>query len=464
MLTRVASNLTLSRFDEPWGETLKSSLLLRPASLIARAVPSFAPAGTLLQAIGYAISIVLFAALPMKQFANDKNGLAVIALAGFISWLLGYLLGGKEKRKPSAMDALVLLYLGANIISTCASHYLAASIHGLAKVLVYVVTYFYLTSVLNTPRRKGLLILVLVGCALFESLYGLYQYKIGVQPLATWEDPTVETKGTRIFGHVGNPNLFAGYLLPIVPLAAAMAAAGLAARKWIFGVPLLGATGIIALATVLTGSRGGYLALFAIIATVAYLIIAGVWTKPKWRIPVIVSLIGCLAVAAFALHYIPAFEQRITSIFAGREHSSNSFRLNVWHSSLKMFKDNWWFGIGPGNQTFVLAYGLYMTSGFDALGTYCVPLEVGVELGLLGMFSVGLLWLSLMARGHMAFWTRSGLSRWVAVGAATALFGMTVHGLVDTVFYRPQVQFIFWLVVALLTTALDDSKPEPTRA
>ncbi len=27
---------------------------------------------------------------------------------------------------------------------------------------------------------------------------------------------------------------------------------------------------------------------------------------------------------------------------------------------------------------------------------------------------------------------------------------MTIHGLVDTVFYRPQVHFIFWLIVSIL--------------
>ncbi len=35
---------------------------------------------------------------------------------------------------------------------------------------------------------------------------------------------------------------------------------------------------------------------------------------------------------------------------------------------------------------------------------------------------------------------------------------MMIHGVVDTVFYRPQVQFIFWLVIAMLTTARDEHK------
>jgi putative inorganic carbon (HCO3(-)) transporter len=150
---------------------------------------------------------------------------------------------------------------------------------------------------------------------------------------------------------------------------------------------------------------------------------------------------------------VPTFEQRVTSIFAGREHSSNSYRMNVYHASLLMFKDNWWFGVGPGNQAFRLAYGLYMRSGFDALGTYCVPLEVAVESGIFGLVIFGLMILSLLARGHLAFWSQStSYEKWLTALAVASLVGMMAQGMVDTVFYRPQVQFIFWLLVALIVT------------
>ena len=124
-----------------------------------------------------------------------------------------------------------------------------------------------------------------------------------------------------------------------------------------------------------------------------------------------------------------------------------------------MFMDNWWFGVGPGNSTFPLAYGLYMKSGFDALGTYCVPLEIGVECGLLGLVSAGILTVALYARAHLAFWQNPG-ARWMALGLTAALSGLIVQGLVDTVFYRPQVQFLFWLVVSGLTTLALNKEPQ----
>ncbi len=190
---------------------------------------------------------------------------------------------------------------------------------------------------------------------------------------------------------LGNPNLLAGYLLPLIALCASLGAAAIAAKRWLIGVPVLG------IAVFTCGGHRSYRQprclywLFALPVMIVILAVSVVWRDtPKLRIPMIGAVvIGAIGLVA-ALHFVPGFDQRITSIFAGREHSSNAFRMNVWHSSWEMFKDNWWFGIGPGNQTFRLAYGLYMTSGFDALGTYCVPLEVGVETGLLGMFAFSL--------------------------------------------------------------------------
>jgi putative inorganic carbon (HCO3(-)) transporter len=454
LLSRLESTLTLKALDQYWKETLDQSLLLRPFPAIKRLVPSRSQIGNALQSASFVIAACLFAALALPQFANDKEGLAFVAASGFGLWLLGYLLGGKETHKPGAIDALVLLYLAANIVSTGASHYFAASARGLAKVIVYILSYFYLTSILaGKPKRRVALMAVLGATALAVSLYGFYQYHIHVEPLATWEDPTVESKGTRIFSTLGNPNLLAGYLLPTTALIASLGMAALSVKRWLVGVPIICISVAVALATVLTGSRGGYLGLFALGGMLLFTLVASVWRdNPKLRLPMIGALLVTCVGGLLALHFVPGFEQRITSIFAGREHSSNAFRMNVWHSSLKMFKDNWWFGIGPGNQAFRLAYGLYMVSGFDALGTYSVPLEVGVETGVLGLASFSILIIALLARGHVSFWSDRSWERWIAAGAAAALVGMMVHGLVDTVFYRPQVQFIFWLIVSLLVT------------
>ncbi|MBU6453838.1 MAG: O-antigen ligase family protein [Cyanobacteria bacterium REEB67] len=413
--------------------------------------------GSIIQNASYLLLLLLFACLGLPQFASDKEGLAFISLTALIVFSAGRLLGGRSGRDWLASDGLVLGYFGANVIAAFASHYLPESFKGLSKVAVYILTYFFLTASLQGSRRKlggAWVVTLLTGFAV--SLYGLYQYKIGVAPLATWEDPTVDSKETRVFSTLGNPNLLAGYLIPMVPVAFSLSLCAFFIKskmKWpaaFFGFAL---TAVIAAATWLTGSRGGYLSLAAMagafaLAALAYLL----RHKPKLVLPSLLGILLLLVAGVAAVHFLaPSYEQRITSIFAGSAHSSNAYRQYVWRASLRMFEDNWWFGVGPGNTAFRLAYGLYMESGFDALGTYCVPLEVGVECGIIGLFFFAALIVNAFACAHIAFWRADDkVGTLLAIGLAAALVGLMTQGMVDTVFYRPQVHFIFWLVIASL--------------
>lgn len=485
LINKAARKVSLLDLDQSWSTAVQQSAFaswfFSIFTAIADKTRALAGQGELLQQIAFIIVCVLFMLLGLPQFASDKEGLALVSTAGLVVWVLGRLLSGAESRRLNAIDALVLVYLAANIVATFSSHYVAQSLKGLSKVIVYILNYFLLTAVLGkNPSRLTRIIAAALFTGLLVSLYGLYQYKIGVAPLATWEDPTVESKGTRIYSTLGNPNLLAGYLIPLFPLAAALGLASLGGaingvkqglQKWILAPLCLSSAAILAVATILTGSRGGYLAVGAMVAAMVMALLGFVLAaNRKFILPTLASTLVLLVLSALAVHFLlPSFEQRLASIFAGSEHSSNAYRLYVWRASLQMFQDNWWFGVGPGNSTFRLAYGLYMKSGFDALGTYCVPLEVGVECGVIGLGAFAMMVLSLFARGHLMFWQASqSIYRWLALGLSVALLGLSIQGLVDTVFYRPQVHFIFWLVVAGLAAlpAMNEEckKPESLNA
>ncbi|HEY9730742.1 MAG TPA: O-antigen ligase family protein, partial [Drouetiella sp.] len=379
LLSQIASVASLDGLDSSWQRALQTSKIVGIGSSLRSALSKAGSdavnqAGSFFQLLGFGVALVLFAALGLHQFVNDKIVLGVIAMSGFALWIFGYLLGGKEHRQANAVDITVLVFFATNVIAACASHYLMPSIDGLAKLVIYVCSYFYFTAVLrSSPRRKLILVSLLVLMGVVQSFYGFHQFINHVQPLATWEDPTVESQGTRIFGWLDNPNLLAGYLIPISPLALALGFSALSSRKFLLAIPPLAAAAIICVAIVLTGSRGGYLAIAGAAVSISFMAVARFWiAKPKARIFIVILCIAIPVLLLLGLHFVPSFEQRLTSIFAGREHSSNSYRINVWIASWRMFLDNWWIGIGPGNKTFRLAYGLYMVSGFDALGTYCV--------------------------------------------------------------------------------------------
>ncbi len=470
-ISQITSSLALRKLDDAWRNTVEHSLALAPLKLLC--APKFLQGkteklGNILQTLSFAVCLMLLVCLGLKYFANDKDGLAIIAGGGFALWILGRLLGGKDSRQGKATDVLVLLYFATNIVAACASHYFLPSLRGLAKAFIYISSYFWFTALLaKSEKRKEMVFVVLAMTGMAVSAYGLYQYKIGVAPLATWEDPTVDTKTVRIYSTLLNPNLLAGYLIPLLPISLSLTLMWLSRGKlWILaGLSALGIFAATLAATFLTGSRGGYMGVFAVVGTYLFIALCFFWKKnPKLRVPLV---LGCLLLGVamlVSLHFLPGFEQRVTSMFAGREHSSNSFRMNVYIASWKMFLDNWWFGVGPGNQAFRLSYGLYMRSGFDALGTYCVPLEIAVELGVFGLAVFGLLVANVLAKGHETFWSKGTDStrRWIYAGCGASIIGLMVHGFVDTVFYRPQVHFLFWILVAMLTTTPEPDTPDET--
>ena len=140
------------------------------------------------------------------------------------------------------------------------------------------------------------------------------------------------------------------------------------------------------------------------------------------------------------------------SIFILRGDSSTSFRMNVYNSAIQMFHDNPICGIGVGNKVFREIYGLYMLSGFDALSCYCVFLEIAVESGIFALITYLLSLGTLLINGIKKFVISKDLNRKIIVAACViAILAVMVHGLFDTVYFRPQIQYIFWTITAILT-------------
>lgn len=464
LLDSISAFLSLERLDakfrNAYHESFLGTLVGLPYRLLSSLIAKFgngnlASFGTLLQKLAFIVVAAMIFSLWLPVFASDKEILAVVSLAALVLYTGGSAMGGTEKRAGSTVDFLVILFLSINVVAACASHYFMPSLKGLAKLVIYVSSYFLFSAVANTPRRRLSLMIAAVGGGFIAAVYGLYQYKIGVAPLATWEDPSIESQATRIYSTLGNPNLLAGYLIPLVAISCSMFLASLDARKWLFAVITAPVSLVLIAATVLTGSRGGFMGIGVALAALFAISSGWCWSKyPKSR-PAIIGLAVVLPLlAAVCIFVVPSMQQRVTSIFAGWQHSSNAFRLHVYQSSLQMFKDSWWIGVGTGNQAFRLAYGLYMNSRFDALGTYCVPLEIAVEAGIFALIVFGAFFVSLLGRAHLAFYSRSaGWERWLCAGMAAALFGIAAMGFVDTVFYRPQIHFIFWLIAGTLVSA-----------
>lgn len=173
----------------------------------------------------------------------------------------------------------------------------------------------------------------------------------------------------------------------------------------------------------------------------------------KWLLPLVLGTLAAFVILAMIM--VEPLRIRVMSIFAGREDSSNNFRMNVWASVIKMIKAYPIIGIGPGNEAFNKVYPLFMHPKYSALSAYSVLLEIMVETGVIGLscfvwllvvtFNQGVRQIGLLRqqRNLQGFWL---------IAAIATMAGMLAHGFVDTVWYRPQIASLWWLMVALIAS------------
>ena len=157
-----------------------------------------------------------------------------------------------------------------------------------------------------------------------------------------------------------------------------------------------------------------------------------------------------------AITFVSALRHRFLSIFAMRNDSSNSFRFNVYHSAIQMFQDNWLLGIGVGNKNFREIYGLYMRTGFDALSAYNIYLEIAVESGIFALIAF-LGFLFLLVKKAVSYIVNSSnfeVVLFISVSLVSIL-AICFHGFVDTIFFRPQLQFVFWTFAAVISANIE---------
>ena len=327
---------------------------------------------------------------------GSTNMIGAVSIFVPILVVLKVLITKDEKIELEYCNFYLLLYLFICFISNITSTLIFKSFYGFSKTFVYIMFYFALCQFFKTNKKYFNIILVVISALIcIESLLGIFQNAIGLENISTWQDTSYVNQEdilTRVYGTLKpyNPNLFAGFLIGGFPSLLAILALNLKNKKHIKSIISFAFILIGMLTIFLTGCRGAYVALLSIIIGVIIasynIIFSDIKTdkmKKIWLALFILFFIGGILFLAFNHGIL----QRILSIFIMRGDSSTSFRMNVYNSSLEMFKDNWLFGIGVGNKVFREIYGLYMLSGFDALSSYCIYLEMAVESGIFSLLA-----------------------------------------------------------------------------
>ena len=422
----------------PWLLRWQGALAGLPSGPLTRRLPLLA--GVVLCA--------LMAGLPLVT----RGGLSLLILAAGLLWLTWAL------RTPAgplgAINSWLLLLLGIAVVATGCSPVPLAAFKGLLKLLSYLGVYALMRQLLaEAPQWWNRIVGALLAGQLVSAVLAIRQLYGDTAELARWADPNSVADGTiRVYGPLENPNLLAGYLIPILPIALV---ALLRWRSWPQRLFAATALALGAIALFLSYSRGGWLGMLAALGALVLLLVLRQTRQwpPLWRrlFPLLL-LLGAVAVLVVAVTQVEPLRIRVLSLVAGREDSSNNFRINVWLAAIDMIQARPWLGIGPGNTAFNLIYPLYQQPKFNALSAYSVPLELLVEGGVPYLLAaLGLLVASL--RAGLA--QLKGESSWAlpALAAVAAVAGLGMQGITDTIFFRPEVQLTGWFCLASLAVS-----------
>ena len=395
----------------------------------------------------------------LSSTVMSSDVIGFIALITVFLTIVKILTKPHEKLDCKNFELWLLAYFMIVIISLAGSTLFHLSLKGFFKTFTYLAFYFSMVQYLKSNRNKLPYVLAAIGiCVSFEAVAGFLQNFAHVDEISTWQDVSKlnpEEVMTRVYGTLKpyNPNLLGGYFVAGIPSLYALAAYYFAGKKLKFSLTALAFALLSTITLFLTGCRGSYIGMMVILISMFAVSAKNLWNNYK---QIYLTAVGSvIAFGTAAALFVSSLRARVLSIFAMRQDSSNSFRFNVYHSSVEMFKDNWLLGIGVGNQNFREIYGLYMKTGFDALSAYNIFLEIAVESGIFALIAF-MGFLITLIKNSINFILKSTDTKAVIISSAAiiSIIAVCIHGLVDTVFFRPQIQFIFWTMVAVARTVI----------
>ena len=393
--------------------------------------------------------------------SSDLMGIIALLFSFLVIFKLIFIQNGSISGiKPH--EKAIFIYCLIVTVSLFASSLFNLSLHGYIKTFIYILFFFCAGRFFRENGNKIPAIVLFVAALMsYESIVAIIQNMGGVVEISGWQDMTninPEQVVSRAYGTLQpyNPNLLAGYLLCGLASFIYLILVNLKSGKKRIALVFLGLLLLNLVAIIDTGCRGAYLG-FLFFFPVLFVALAyhihknlGGFDNIKKRYKNL-SLAGFIAIVLFVVTN-PALIKRVESIFALRADSSISFRLNVYEAAWRMFLDNPFLGIGVGNQNFREIYGLYMKTGYDALGSYCVPLEIAVESGIFALIAF-IVFLFLVIKYCLKLCTsnKTYLNAKVLALCIVLVIAATMgHGLFDTIWFRPQVQFLFWTFIAML--------------
>ncbi len=268
-----------------------------------------------------------------------------------------------------------------------------------------------------------------------NKIYGIYEPRFAVP-----------------FGSFVNRHNFAAYMEMTLALPLGLMFVGAVGRdKRLIYITAIGLMGI---ALLLSGSRGGFVSL---LAEIFFLVILTTKTKSSAQMAVKISFAVLLvAVIVFGAILIGGESSltRFAETAASKDFSTN--RTHIWNVTLSIIKNTLPFGAGLG--AFGAAYTPYDSlSGVERVEqAHNDYLQVLADAGIVGLLLGAFFIYDLFKTGLRNAKTSNKFRRGVAVGALAGCFAILVHSLFDFVLHITAVAMLFITLVSLVVVSGGD--------
>jgi O-antigen ligase len=321
-----------------------------------------------------------------------------------------------------------------------------------AALLIYFAAVVIFT---DTPKRLRLLVRTIIVFGFFLAIFGLTQSFTSPDKVYWIRD----MPQSQAFGPFINRHHFAGYmeLALALPLGLVFTGAIEKEKKFIY----LFAAGLMAVALIMTNSRGGIISLVAeVLFLVAFMGLGrrhkkrdSEEHKPRIRSAAVkAGLALALIVAMFGGVVLLGGEDALTRIVGSvNTDDPTTGRAHFWSVTIDMIKSHPVVGTGLG------AFGVVYTAYDSRNGTYRLEqvhndyLQVLSDGGIVGGV-IGLLFVvSLFRMGFARRESRDDFRRGVATGALAGCFAVLIHSFFDFTLHTTANALLFLILAALAT-------------
>ncbi|MGC8976926.1 MAG: O-antigen ligase family protein [Candidatus Ratteibacteria bacterium] len=339
------------------------------------------------------------------------------------------------------LEFLLFLFLPFSILSFFLSEIKITGIRFNSYFAGYFCLFFLVRNIFNYEKNKEKFYLTILIITLSITIYGIYQRLWGLEETRKYMienlknidikkiSPTFidRIQSNRIFSTFVYPNIYAGFLISIMPFLFFFSLNKIKTLKGLFSIIIFF---LCFLNLILTESMGGLL-IFLFIFQIIFLQIILSQLKFKKILPYIIFAEILIIFIGFQLKILPHIHSLID-------------RILYWKASIKIIPLNPFLGIGPGNfEYYFLKFKLPET--LEAKHAHNLFIEIFVENGFFGFLLFFSFLISIIKNC-----LEKTKNKYLSSGIFYLLISFLLHNLIDFDFYDPSVAILFFIFGGLV--------------